>query len=583
MRPCPEVLNPAGLSEDEALRRLETHGPNIIRRPSTRGFLDVLRGTLREPMFLFLIAAAALYLFLGDIAEGLFMTVGAVVTIGLVVIQEARSERALAALLEIAEPFARAIRDGAERRIPARDLVPGDVILVGEGERLPADASLVAGDLLTVDELALTGELVPVTKEPASPPPAAAEDGAPGGDGTPFLYAGTMVVRGQGAAVVLATGLATALGKIGAALATIESEPTLLQRTSQRLIGRLSVFAFVFCAVVVLAYGLIRGNWVDGALAGITLAIALLPEEFPMVLAIFMALGSWRLARHRVLVRRAAVIETLGAATMLCVDKTGTLTENRMSIAGIWAAGAYHAVGSDQALPGGAVDVVDLAALASAVRPTDPMDRAVRQLAEAYPDREPAASGTLLATHPLRPGRLAVIHVHELGEDRSLFAAKGAPEAIFELCCMDAETRAWMHALVSDLAEKGLRVLGVASATDGGPSTTDPDSVHYHFAGLIAFLDPLRADVPQALAEARRAGIGVAMITGDYPRDRVRDRQAGGHRQRRGRASPAGTWTSSPPKRSASGSSRCGSSPASGPSRSWRWSRRSRPTAKWSP
>ncbi|HET7717233.1 MAG TPA: cation-transporting P-type ATPase, partial [Bauldia sp.] len=301
MSPSSEAFEPVGLSEAEARRRLATHGPNIIRRPSTRGFVEVVLGALREPMFVFLVAAAVLYLFLGDLAEGLFMTAGAAVTIGLVVIQETRSERSLAALQKIGEPFATVIRDRKERRIPVQHVVPGDLIVIAEGERLPADAALVAGDLLTVDESALTGESVPVTKEPASPPPAAMDAGAAGGDGTPFLYAGTLLVRGQGTAIVLATGPSTALGRIGAALATIASEPTPLQRTSKRLIARLGLFAVVFCLGIVVSYGLIRGDWVAGALAGITLAIALLPEEFPMVLAVFMALGSWRLARHRVL------------------------------------------------------------------------------------------------------------------------------------------------------------------------------------------------------------------------------------------------------------------------------------------
>ncbi|HET7717696.1 MAG TPA: cation-translocating P-type ATPase, partial [Bauldia sp.] len=230
-----------------------------------------------------------------------------------------------------------------------------------------------------------------------------------------------------------------------------------------------------------------------------------------------------------VLVRRAAVIETLGAVTMLCVDKTGTLTENRMSVAGIWADGIYYPVAPDLALPAPAIDVAHLAAFASAVHATDPMDRAVRQLAEtAVPIRKPPSLGALVATYPLRPGRLAVIHVHELDEGRSLFAAKGAPEAIFDLCRMDATVRATMHGVVTGLAEKGLRILGVASATHDGAPTDDPTTVNYRFAGFIAFLDPLRSDVPRALAEARRAGIGVTMITGDYPQTALEiARQAG--------------------------------------------------------
>ena len=339
-----------GLDEAEAQRRLAQHGPNAVAGKRSRGLVDIVRGILREPMFLLLLAAAGLYLVLGDIGEGLFMTAGAVVTIGLVVLQEARSERALAALRELAEPFARVIRGGIERRVPARELVPGDLVLVGEGERLPADGLLIAGDALTVDESALTGESVPVSKRPAAADMDQAGDPEPGGDDTPYLFAGTLNVRGQGMVHVVRTGASTRLGRIGASLAAIEDEPTLLQKTTGALIAKLGILALAFCAIVAVAYGVLRDDWIGGALSGITLAIALLPEEFPMVLAIFMALGAFRLARHKVLVRRAAVIETLGAATFLCVDKTGTLTENRMALTTTWRDG--RGSGSARAMTG---------------------------------------------------------------------------------------------------------------------------------------------------------------------------------------------------------------------------------------
>ena len=243
------------------------------------------------------------------------------------------------------------IRGGTERRIPARELVPGDLILVGEGERLPADGLLIAGDALTVDESALTGESVPVSKRPAPTEMDEAGDPEPGGDDTPYLFAGTLNVRGQGMVHVVRTGASTRLGRIGASLAAIEDEPTLLQKTTGALIAKLGILALAFCAIVAVAYGVLRDDWIGGALSGITLAIALLPEEFPMVLAIFMALGAFRLARHKVLVRRAAVIETLGAATFLCVDKTGTLTENRMVLTTTWRDGKVQDLQDSGGLP----------------------------------------------------------------------------------------------------------------------------------------------------------------------------------------------------------------------------------------
>lgn len=284
----------SGLTNEEAATRLKQYGPNTFGQLRSRSAGQIIRTTLKEPMFLLLIAAAGLYLVLGDFGGGAFLVAGAAASISLVVFQEARSERALAALRELAEPFARVVRETQERRISARELVPGDLLLIGEGERSPVDAVIVAGDALTVDESALTGESVPVTKRIAKDGLLPASVPEPGGDNTPFLFAGTLIVRGQGVARALHTGLSTRLGHIGASLATIESEPTLLQKTTGALIAKLGVLAVAFCVIVAIAYGLLRNEWIEGTLAGLTLAIALLPEEFPMVLAIFLALGAWR-------------------------------------------------------------------------------------------------------------------------------------------------------------------------------------------------------------------------------------------------------------------------------------------------
>lgn len=327
-----------GLDEAQARDRLAEFGPNALTPVRRRSLWFLITSTLREPMFLLLIAASGLYLVLGDLTEGLFLTVAALATIGLVVIQEARSERALKALRDLSEPTARVVRGGTERIISITELVPGDIVLVGEGQRLPADGVLVDGEVLSVDESALTGESAPVIKTLSKA--GVTETAAEAGDAR--LFAGTLVLAGQGVAEVSRTGIGTSLGKIGASLAGIQSGPTPLQKSAGRLVSWFGGFAILICATVVVAYGLLRGDWVEAALAGITVAISLIPEEFPMVLAVFMALGAWRLAQHKVLVRRGVVIETLGGATILCVDKTGTLTENRMTVARLWVDGAFH-------------------------------------------------------------------------------------------------------------------------------------------------------------------------------------------------------------------------------------------------
>jgi Ca2+-transporting ATPase len=481
-----------GLDDAEAARRLAAFGPNRIQAGRTRGTAAIIAEAMREPTFLLLLAAVVVYLLLGDPGQGAFLLASAVATIGLVVAQEARSERALAALRKIAEPQARVVRDGAARRVAAAELVPGDIVLVMEGERLPADGVLVAGDVLSVDESALTGESVPVAKTPDPAQAGGGEAARPGEANAPWLFSGTLVVRGQGSACVTRTGPTTEIGRIGASLAGLDLEAPPLQRTTRRLVRQMGLFAIAAAAAVTVAYGLIEGDWAGGALAALTLGISMVPEEFPMVLAIFLALGAWRMAQHKVLVRRGAAIETLGAMSLLCVDKTGTLTENRMEVAVLWRDGRSWEIAAAPP-PEAPARVLHVAALASAPEPVDPMDRAVRSLVGTQADggRRPIRSW------PLRPDRLAFVQAWEELDGDVLLAAKGAPEAV-----------------VAQFAMRGLRVLAVASARRTADGHLEPEQVRFSFEGLVGFADPVRADVPPALASARHAGIAVAMITG---------------------------------------------------------------------
>ena len=490
--------------------RLSQFGPNVLSEPRSRSIPEIARNTVREPMFLLLLGAAALYLFVGDLAEGMFLSAGALLSFSLVVIQEARSERALKALHALAEPQAKVIRDGEVRTIAVAKLVPGDVILIGEGSRIPADAQLIDGDALEVDESALTGESSASTKRPRRQNEEEATLSAPGEELSASLFAATLIVRGQGLAKIVRTGRETEVGRIGIELASSSEDPTLLQRDLRRLIGRLGMLAVAFCAIVAVAYGIFRNDWFGGALAGLTLAISLIPEEFPMVLTIFMALGALRLARHNVLVRRSAVIETLGATTLLCVDKTGTLTENKMALKCVWRSG--HAYELAVGVPADAKVAVEAAQLASAVRPHDPMDAAVHA---ASPD---TPHGVPLRSYPLRPDFLAFVQVwpSRVG-DGVIYAAKGAHEAILPLCGMARDATEEVEVAANNLGERGMRVLAVATAEFESDPNLEPCQVEYRFEGLLGFEDPVRSDVPGALEEARLAGVGVAMITGDFP------------------------------------------------------------------
>lgn len=499
---------PLGLTTAEAARRLAEYGPNVPPQPPPASIGAIILRTLKEPMFFLLMMAAVLYLALGDLGEGLFMVVGAGMSISLVVFQEVRSARALEALNRLAEPMATCLRDGERRRLPARELVPGDLILIGEGERLPADATLISGDALVIDESILTGEAAPVTKTLAIPGETL-DFPAPGGDITPFLFAGTMIVRGAGVAETARTGARTAVGALGSALAAIDPEPSPLQRRTGALVARLGVFALLFCGVVFVAYGLVHGDWFEGAFAGITLAIGLLPEEFPMVLAIFLALGAFRLARRNVLVRRSSVTETLGSTSLLCVDKTGTLTLNKMQIAALSTGAEIEPV---PAAPTAAQHRLLVAALrASSPHPVDPMDAAVHALATAL---GLSAPGAIIESFPITPERLAFIQSWRV-DHGALKAAKGAPEAIFRLANVEPDAHMRYQRLVEEMAQQGLRILAVAETS--AVETDALPGAPFHLLGLLAFEDPIRPDVPQAVAAARRAGVAVAMITGDYP------------------------------------------------------------------
>lgn len=502
-----ETQRQLGLSSVAAAARLAEFGPNVVYPLGKRSIFQIIGRTLREPMFLLLLAAASLYLVFGGIGEGLFLLGGACLSVGLVIVQEARSERALAVLNQLAEPLAHVIRDGRTTTVPARDVVPGDLLLAAEGGRVPADGRLVAGDGLVVDESALTGESATVTKSIAGAEDTAPEPGTSQGSA---VFAGTMIVSGQGQLLVTSTGRATRIGGIGSSLAGISEDPTPLQRSFGQLIRFLGMIALAFCGLIAGLYTILYGDWLQGLLTGITLAISLLPEEFPMVLAIFMALGAWRLARHKVLVRRSAVIETLGATTLLSVDKTGTLTQNRMTVHSVWTKGLL--IGVDPAAEAGGTvrAILEVAHRASSPRPLDPMDVAVHAVAT-------GSGGTLLRSYPLRAGLLAFVQVWREVDGAIHYAAKGAPEALFGLCAMGGGEIEKTKAAVEELATAGFRVLAVGEARFVTDPMAEPAALRFQFCGLLAFQDPIRAEVPAALAEARRAGIEIAMITGDYP------------------------------------------------------------------
>lgn len=496
-----------GLSEEEAHSRLQIEGFNDLPRTGHRSIMRIVAEVLREPMFALLLGAGAIYLVLGDQTEALVLLTFATMSISITVVQETRSERVLEALRDMTSPRALVIRDGARKRIPGREVVRGDAVVLLEGDRVPADCVLAVTNNLLADESLLTGESVPVHKTIADP---AADEpiGRPGGEGLPFVFSGTLVVRGDGVAIVRATGPRTEIGRIGRALETIVPEPPRLQQQTRRLVRNFAVVGLSASLIAVLLYGFLRGDWLQALLGGVALGMSMLPEEFPLVLTAFMVMGAWRLSQARVLTRRAAAIEMLGAATLLCTDKTGTLTHNRMTVAEL-----QPADGQDKPV------LLKAALLASAREAHDPMERAIaEQVAASHGGTDAIYAGhELVHQYGLRPELLAMTNVWRFDGNGHAYA-KGAPETIATLCRLDATQRAHLSAVIDEMARRGERVLGVASATVAtGPLPETQQGFAFVFLGLVGFADPLRSNVPAAVRECRSAGIRIVMITGDYP------------------------------------------------------------------
>ena len=498
---------PLGLSSKAAQARLAQDGPNELSLEKTRGLLKICAEVATEPMFLLLLAAGVLYLLMGDVHDALVLVGFVGIIIVVTIAQEQRTERALEALRDLSSPRALVIRDGGETRIAGRDVVVGDVLMLAEGDRVPADARVLEFHELSADESMLTGESVSVPKLSTEA----------------LVYAGTMIVRGQGVAEVIAIGKATRLGNIGTALAEIDPESSPLHTQVKHLTTRIAVFALALSVGLVLLYAYRTGDWFESILSGITLAMAALPQEFPVIMIVFFALGARRIAHHKVLTRNLNAIETLGKTTVLCVDKTGTLTENRMKVAALMVDGATLSTDGLVALPQAYDELVRLTVLGSEIEPHDPMEQAFHAFAREHlaSSEFPGADWHLAREYELSAELMAMSHLwHAPERPQHVIASKGAPEAIIDLCHLPADRRRQVEADAMTLAAAGLRVLGVAKAAYpvGAEWPEIQHDFDFEFVGLVGLEDPVRKDVPAAVAACQRAGIRVVMITGDHPR-----------------------------------------------------------------
>ena len=513
---------PEGLTEHQARERLAQDGPNALPDTKQKNALRLIKEITTEPIFLLLISCGAIYLLLGDPHEAMMLLGFVLIVMMTTFFQQRRTERSLEALRDISSPRALVKRGENLRRIPGHDVVRGDLVFLSEGDRVPADIQLLESSNLTVDESMLTGESVPVMKVVTQTASCTRTDENPS-----QVYSGTLITQGTGHGVVMATGIHSALGKIGQSLSGIDQEPTPIQKESEHVVRVMAIIGLILACVLVLAYGVLRGQWLVGLLSGLTLAMAILPEEIPVVLTLFMGLSAWRLSKEKILARNIPAVELLGATTLLCVDKTGTLTTNRMTVRHLWSCGAENGhhfdtlEQSNQPLPEDLHALLEFAVLASHQQAFDPMESAINECGQRLltGTEHLHADWKLVHDYPLSKELLAMTRVWQSNDAQiKMIAAKGAPEAIIDLCHLDASTAERISTEVQRMAKQGLRVLGVAQVKfcdDILPG--HQHDFEFQFSGLIGLQDPLRPEVPHAISQCHAAGIRVVMITGDHP------------------------------------------------------------------
>lgn len=508
-------MNLSGLSEREASLKLKEKGYNELPKEKRKTTFKIILDVLKEPMFILLWICWLIYILIGDVKESFLLLGFVVIIIFITIYQENKTEKALDALRDLSSPRALVIRDGEKKRIPGKEVVQGDVIILSEGDRVPADAILVACTNFSVDESLLTGESIAVRKKSTTNFKILMQK--PGGEDIPFVYSGTLVVRGTAIGIVKETGAETEMGKIGKSLETIKSEKTNLQKETSFLVKYFAIYGIMACAIIIIVYALLRDNWIEAVLNGITLAMSVIPEEFPVVLTLFLGFGAWRMSKKNVLIRRQQAISELGSATILCTDKTGTLTQNKMAVTKLYWKNETCFVEENKKIPEKFNEIVEYGILASQKEPFDPMEKALKELSRGNESKFIHKNWHLLQEYPLSDKLMAISHAWtKPGKDENIIATKGAPEAIINLCHLNSKSSKEILKEVTRFSKEGLRVIAVAKAFSKGALPKEQRDFNFEFVGLIGFEDPIRETVPQAIKECYEAGIRVIMITGDY-------------------------------------------------------------------
>lgn len=499
--------NLVGLSSTEAKKLQDQYGKNELSMNTNESFLKKVFHILGEPMFLLLIGAAIIYFILGEPRDGGIMLIFVLGIISIDIIQEWKTDQTLNALKDLSAPHITVVRDGKEKVIASCDLVPGDVMMIFEGVKIPADGLVLKCNDLCVDESSLTGEAEGVWKTATDTTNALTSDYWR----KDYCYAGTLVTQGTATILVERIGLQTEYGKIGAHVAAAPDTPTPLQKQTGSLVKLCAaIAAFLFILVGIFTYFNIpdhhfKERIIESILSGITLAMAMIPEEFPVILTVFLSMGAWRLAKKHSLVRKLPSVETLGAISVLCVDKTGTITMNQMTVQSTWAMNGNESTLCETMGLGCETDVYD------------PMEKAMLAYCEQQGlSKENLFSGNLITEYAFTNELKMMGHVWER-DNEIIIAAKGSPERILTICHLTPEERTLCEAQIEAFSKDGLRVIAVAT-TKPKTKMAIPDKLtdcNLTFLGLIGLADPPRESIKNDIDTCNKAGIRVVMITGD--------------------------------------------------------------------
>lgn len=491
-----------GLSADQVIIARLKHGTNTLDLKKENEFLDVVKGLAKEPMVVLLLVAAAIYFISGETGDGLFLAAAIVLVSGISIFQDSRSRNALQTLKDFSQPKCSVIRNGKTDDIRSDELVVGDSLVVAEGTSISADGIIIHSNDFSVNESILTGESLPVFKDIS------------GSDN--LVFRGTSVASGLAIVLVTAVGKQTRLGKIGQSLESIPDEKTPLELQINDFVKKMVVAgAVVFMIVWGVNYFHSR-RILDSLIKALTLAMSILPEEIPVAFTTFMALGAWRLMKMGVVVKQMKTVETLGSASIICTDKTGTITENRMSLAKVCALSENRFSDAQGSLNGPEKELVRLAMWASEPIPFDPMEIALHQAYSKICFKDERPLYTMIHEYPLGGKPPMMTHVFENEMKNRIIAAKGAPEAIMTVSDLKETEKEKIDQNLKTLAALGYRVLGVGEAKlNGDKFPHSQQELKFTFKGLVSFYDPPKENIKLVLYNFYRAGIGVKIITGD--------------------------------------------------------------------